>query len=224
MDAQQWLQRTFNCRLGDAELLRLALSHRSVGSRNNERLEFLGDAVLGHVAGAALYTRFPEADEGQLSRMRVSLVKGAVLADIAQEIGLGEQIRLGMGGRSGGGRHRRSILSDTLEAVLGAILLDRGFEVCRDCILQLLDSRLSCLDPALAVKDPKTRLQERLQGARRPLPHYDVVATRGEDHAQTFTVRCALSDTQEAAIAEGDSRRAAEQRAAEDLLMRLEDG
>ena len=211
-----------HCRLGDPQLLERALSHRSVGSRNNERLEFLGDAVLGCVISEALYRRFPEADEGQLSRMRVALVKGTALAELAREIGLGEQLRLGAGERSGGGRRRASILADTLEAVFGALVLDQGFEACRECILRLFDGRLRDLDPARAAKDPKTRLQELLQGAGRPLPVYAVVATRGDDHAQTFTVRCALPDSGGEALDEGGSRRAAEQGAAAKLLAQLE--
>jgi len=221
VDARQWLQQALGCRLGDPALLELALSHRSVGSRNNERLEFLGDAVLGQVVSESLYRRFPEADEGQLSRMRVSLVKGTALAELAREIGLGEQLRLGAGERSGGGRQRRSILADTLEALFGAVLLDQGYEACRDCILHLMDSRLSALDPAKAVKDPKTRLQELLQGGGRPLPLYEVLDTRGEEHAQLFTVRCLLADTGDESRAEGSSRRAAEQGAAAQLLERL---
>jgi dsRNA-specific ribonuclease len=137
VDDQQWLQRAhFGCRLDDGALLTQALTHRSVGSRNNERLEFLGDAVLGYVISAELYRRFPEADEGQLSRLRVSLVKGSALADWRGSWTSVRQLRLGRGTQRWG-RHRRSILADTLEAVIGAIALDRGIEECRRCVLNI---------------------------------------------------------------------------------------
>ena len=208
----------------DAALLSRALSHRSVGSCNNERLEFLGDAVLGFVLSEALYQRFPQADEGQLSRLRVVLVKGSALARLARELGLGERLRLGAGERSGGGRQRQSILADTLEAVLGAIALDRGIDCCRRAILHIFAERLEALDPAQVRKDAKTRLQEWLQGRGRPLPIYEVIDARGQEHQRIFRVRCSLSDDAAAAQAEGASRRAAEQDAAQALLATLEGG
>jgi ribonuclease-3 len=224
MDDQQWLQRNFGCRLSDAGLLSLALSHRSVGSRNNERLEFLGDAVLGYVVSEALYRRFPDADEGQLSRLRVALVKGSALAELAREIGLGAQLNLGAGERSGGGRQRKSILADTLEALLGAVTLDLGLEACREVILHLFSARIEGLDPERAHKDPKTSLQEYLQGSGRELPRYEVVSSAGEDHQRVFRVRCFLDDSPLACEAEGRSRRAAEQAAAGQLLAQLQGG
>lgn len=236
MDDQQWLRRNFGCAMHDEALLAQALSHRSVGSRNNERLEFLGDAVLGYVISEDIYRRFPDADEGQMSRLRVALVKGSALADLARELDLTEQIRLGAGERSGGGRQRSSILADTLEALFGALLLDRGADVCRDAILRIFRSRLEQLDPATAQKDPKTRLQELLQADARPLPRYEVLESRGEDHQRVFRVRVSLDDAGSAsrgggagtsgsvgyAEAEGGSRRAAEQAAADKLLAALE--
>lgn len=221
VDDQQWLQHSFGCRMQDATLLRQALSHRSVGDRNNERLEFLGDAVLDFVISEALYHQFPEADEGELSRLRVALVKGATLADLARELSLGERVRLGAGERSGGGRQRRSILADTLEAVIGALALDQGLSTCREAVLRIFQGRLQGLDLSRAEKDPKTRLQEWLQGAGRPLPAYELRETRGDDHDRHFTVSCSVSEPAASAEGEGRSLRAAEQAAAAALLARL---
>ncbi|EAQ99368.1 ribonuclease III [Congregibacter litoralis] len=221
MDAQQWLERQFGCRLNNDALLHQALSHRSVGSRNNERLEFLGDSVLGYVVSEELYRRFPDADEGQLSRLRVSLVKGSALAEVAREITLGEQLRLGVGERHGGGRRRNSILADSFEAILGAIVLDLGIEACRAAILKVFHARFEGLKLEQARKDPKTRLQELLQGSGRPLPEYVLRKATGEDHARIFTVACELADGREVAEGIGDSRRAAEQAAASAVLEQL---
>lgn len=221
MDSQQWLERHFGCRLRDSQLLIQALSHRSVGSRNNERLEFLGDSVLGYVISEDLYRRFPTADEGQLSRLRVSLVKGSALARLAREIELGEQLRLGSGERHGGGRRRDSILGDTLEAVLGAIAVDGGIDACKSAIFTIFESRLNDLKLEQARKDPKTRLQEYLQGRGRPLPEYELREADGEEHARVFTVACVLSDGDEESAGVGVSRRAAEQAAAIQVLAQL---
>jgi len=218
VDSQRWLEQYFGCRLGDERLLEQALSHRSVGSRNNERLEFLGDAVLSYVISEDLYSRFPTADEGQLSRLRVSLVKGSALAHLARELDLSAQLRLGSGERSGGGRQRASILADTLEAVLGAIALDQGIAVARDAVRKIFASRLSELHLDQALKDPKTRLQEFLQARQRPLPEYRLLSTEGEEHARSFTVACVLSDGGDEATGQGSSRRAAEQQAAQRAL------
>ncbi|WOJ96105.1 ribonuclease III [Congregibacter brevis] len=221
MDDQQWLERQFGCRLHQESLLAQALSHRSVGSRNNERLEFLGDSVLGYIVSEELYRRFPDADEGQLSRLRVSLVKGSALAEVARELSLGEQLRLGSGERHGGGRRRDSILADSFEAVLGAITLDSGIEACRQAIFKVFRSRLDGLRLEQARKDPKTRLQELLQGSGRPLPDYVLRNAAGEDHARIFTVACELADGKVIAEGVGDSRRAAEQAAAAAVLDQL---
>jgi ribonuclease-3 len=222
LDAQRWLRQHFGCELEDPDLLHQALSHRSVGRRNNERLEFLGDAVLGYVISDELFRRFPEADEGELSRLRVSLVKGKSLASLARKLGLGDYLMLGMGERHGGGRQRDSILADTLEALFGAISRDRGFEASRVAILQVFAQRLAALRLDQAVKDPKTRLQEHLQGQGRPLPDYLLDRTEGEDHVRRFFVSCALTDEGVMTAGEGNSRRAAEQAAATAMLARLE--
>lgn len=220
--ASRWLQQRFGCELRDQSLLLQALSHRSVGSRNNERLEFLGDAVLGYVISDELYRRFPDADEGELSRLRVSLVKGKTLALVARELELGEQLKLGMGEQHGGGRRRDSILADTFEALLGAIALDLGIEACRAAIFQVFAHRLADLKLDQAQKDPKTRLQEYLQGRTRPLPSYELERATGEDHAQTFFVSCTLLDDLQQTQGHGSSRRSAEQAAAEAMLGMLE--
>ena len=222
VSARQWLAEHFGCRLTDEGLLEQALSHRSVGTRNNERLEFLGDAVLSYVISDALYQQFPDADEGQLSRLRVSLVKGATLAALAREVDLGSHLKLGTGERSGGGRQRSSILADSFEAVLGAISLDLGIDAARAAILKVFDARLGALDLSQAQKDPKTRLQEWLQGRGRPLPEYALLRAEGEEHRRTFHVRCTLPDEEFTSEGQGSSRRTAEQRAASELLARLE--
>lgn len=212
------MQRVFGCRLHDEALLAQALSHRSVGARNNERLEFLGDSALGYAISECLYRRFPGADEGQLSRLRVALVKGSALAALARDIELGEHLRLGRGEKHAGGRRRDSILADTFEALIGAIALDLGLEACREAVLTVFASRLDDLRPEEARKDPKTRLQELLQAQRRPLPVYRLLRAEGQEHARKFTVSCALADSREQAQGEGRSRRSAEQLAAEHLL------
>jgi len=221
MDAQEWRERQCGCRLKDSTRRSQALSHRSVGSRNNERLEFLGDSVLGYLISEELYCRFPDADEGQLSRLRVSLVKGSALAAVARDLDLGEQLRLGSGEQHGGGRRRDSILADSLEAVLGAIALDLGLEACRVSIRKVFCSRLNGLRLEQARKDPKTRLQEFLQGTGRPLPSYVLRKAAGEEHAKTFTVACELTDGHEVAEGVGESRRSAEQSAATAILAQL---
>ncbi len=221
MDDQSWFAREFGCRLSSDSLLQQALTHRSVGRRNNERLEFLGDAVLGLVISEELYRRFPDADEGQLSRLRVSLVKGSSLAKLARELDVGAHLRLGSGETSGGGRQRSSILADTLEALLGAVLLDQGVAAAHTAVGRVFAERLWDLRLSAARKDPKTRLQVSLQARRRPLPNYEELSVTGADHQKTFTVRCLLTDDGETAEGEGASRRAAEQAAAEALLVSL---
>jgi ribonuclease III len=197
-----------------------ALTHRSASSRHNERLEFLGDSLLGQIISSQLYHRFPDASEGEMSRMRSSLVKEKTLAELASELQLGDVLHLGSGELKSGGFRRESILADALEALIGAIYLDAGFPVCEQVVLQLFESRLSQLPDSGTDKDAKTRLQEALQGARLPLPQYDLLATYGEAHAQTFHVRCTLHN---GSVAEGhgSSRRRAEQHAAEILLQQL---
>lgn len=211
------LTRDLDYRFSDKALLETALTHRSVTQNNNERLEFLGDAVLGMVIAEELFKRFPDANEGELSRLRASMVKGETLAEIALSFELGDAIRLGPGELKSGGFRRKSILADAFEAILGAIYLDGGFDSCRKIILKHFSSRLDTVSPETAQKDPKTRLQEYLQANQQALPDYEVVDIAGEAHAQTFTIECQVEGVQ-TVRAQGSSRRKAEQAAAEMIL------
>lgn len=197
------------------ERLEQALTHRSYGVPHNERLEFLGDSVLNCVIAQALFERFAEVREGDLSRLRATLVRQETLAEIAQKLGLGDQLRLGEGELKSGGFRRPSILADGLEAVIGAIFVDGGFEPARATILRLYEPFISNLDPRHSGKDAKTALQEFLQGRRLALPHYLLRATRGEAHAQEFEVECQIPELGIATLGRGSSRRAAEQEAAQ---------
>jgi ribonuclease-3 len=216
---------SFCSRLGylfrDTGLLDNALTHRSRGNRNNERLEFLGDAVLGLCISELLYERFPDVEEGDLSRLRASLVNRETLADIAATLELGELLRLGSGELKSGGFRRRSILADALEAVLGAIYLDGGFDAAGQVIKHLFAERLDKLPPPESLKDAKTRLQEILQGRGHALPEYSVESVSGRDHEQVFHVRCQLPALDLEASGSGGSRRKAEQAAASALLEKL---
>ncbi len=196
-------------------LLQQALTHRSHSSLNNERLEFLGDSVLNCVVAQLLYTQFPKLPEGDLSRLRAYLVKEATLSGIAASLGLGDHIRLGEGELKSGGWRRPSILADALEAVIGAVFLDAGFERARAVVTQFYAPLLEGLDPKTIGKDPKTLLQEYLQGRKLALPEYLLIATEGEAHCQTFRVECRIPALQIAVQGEGGSRRVAEQQAAE---------
>ena len=198
------------------ELLEEALTHRSASPRNNERLEFLGDALLNLVIAECLFQRYPQATEGDLSRLRSTLVKGEALAELARSLKLGENLRLGQGEVRSGGSQRESILADTLEAIFGAVYLDGGLNACRALILNLYQEGLAGLASADESKDPKTRLQEYLQARQQPLPVYSVLEVRGEPHAQSFTVECAVANRR--AVAVGSSRRKAEQDAARQVL------
>ena len=191
-----------------------ALTHRSFGAVHNERLEFLGDSVLNCVIAQALYERFSEVREGDLSRLRANLVRQETLAEVAQRLGLGEQLRLGEGELKSGGFRRPSILADALEALFGAVFVDGGFEQARKTILMLYEPFLAHLDPRHSGKDAKTALQEFLQGRRLALPQYQLRATRGEAHAQEFEVECLIPELGISTIGRGPSRRAAEQEAA----------
>ena len=204
----------------DEALRDQALTHRSASSKHNERLEFLGDALLGQIISTQLYLRFPDASEGEMSRMRSSLVKERTLAELAAELQLGDVLHLGSGELKSGGFRRESILADALEALIGAVYLDAGFPVCEQMVLRLFSERLNLLPDTGTDKDAKTRLQEALQGARLPLPQYELLATYGEAHAQTFHVRCTLHDGS-TAEGRGSSRRRAEQQAAEVLLQQF---
>jgi ribonuclease-3 len=199
----------------DPDLLRQALTHRSFGTPHNERLEFVGDAVLNCVVALALFQRFPQIDEGELSRARASLVNRDTLARIARRLGLGEAVRLGEGELKSGGSDRGSILADALEAVFGAVFLDAGFDAAKRVIVAAYGDELALADPATLGKDPKTRLQEWLQARRIPVPEYAVVGTQGEAHAQQFAVECRVPSLGVTAHGEGPSRRAAEQDAAQ---------
>lgn len=200
-------------RFRNVALLRLALTHRSVGAPNNERLEFLGDAVLGLVMGELLYDRFPAFAEGELSRLRAYLVSGDTLARIALALGVQQRLRLGKGERVGSGV-RRTMLAGALEAVLGAVWIDSGLESCRQCVRRWFADDIEMAVAAPSTRDPKTRLQEYLQAKGEPLPLYTVMGTSGPDHAQCFEVACSLSLLAEPAIGRGASRREAEKRAA----------
>jgi ribonuclease-3 len=198
----------------DAGLLEQALTHRSFGTPNNERLEFLGDSVLNFVIANQLYARFPRLSEGDLSRLRAHLVKKDTLFELAGEIGLGDAIRLGEGELKSGGFRRPSILADTLEALFGAAFLDSGFDAAKRLVETLYQPLLDGLDPKQMGKDPKTLLQEFLQSRQVALPVYSVLATEGEAHDQVFTVECAVPQLQIKTQGEGHSRRSAEQEAA----------
>ncbi len=203
------------------ELLDLALTHRSCGSRNNERLEFLGDSILGFTIGEALFHQFPEANEGQLSRLRSQLVRGETLAQIARELQVGDNLILGEGEMKSGGHRRDSILADSVEAMIGAIHMDAGLDACMKCLLAWYETRLSALSIDGVAKDPKTRLQELLQSRRKPLPKYEVVQVEGDAHAQTFTVECRVSVLSKPTRATASSRRSAEKQAAQAALEQI---
>jgi len=206
------------------ELLRAALTHRSVGALNNERLEFLGDALLNAIVACELFARKPEAEEGELSRLRAWLVRGETLSEVGKHLNLGSVLRLGEGERKSGGARRASIVADGVEAIIGAVYLDGGYEAARALVLRLLAERLDDLPALEALKDPKTRLQEYLQARQQPLPDYELVHARGADHAREFTVRCRVQDADMCCEATASSRRRAEQQAAEQCLQRLQGG
>jgi ribonuclease-3 len=219
--SSDWVERHMGCRLASDALLEEALTHRSLGARNYERLEFLGDAVLSFVVAEMLYREFDGATEGELSRYRSTLVSGQALGEMALSLGLGEHLRLGEGELKSGGFRRVSILADALEALIGAVYLELGMPAARRAIERMLGNRLRDLPAASELKDPKTRLQERLQARGLGLPRYEVTEVRGDPHAQQFTVRCEVDDLGLAVEATGTSRRRAEQEAAGLLLERL---
>lgn len=199
-------------------LLKAALTHRSKDVENNERLEFLGDAVLGVVITARLFQQFPYAREGELSRLRANLVNENSLAEIAQKFNLSDHLRLGLGELKSGGMRRKSILADTLEAIIGAIYLDSDILSCEKIILQWFEERLNNLGKIEAQKDPKSRLQEYLQSNQMSLPIYTIIAATGEAHAKQFEVSCEVEGINYRGLGEGSSRRVAEQMAAENFL------
>ena len=198
-----------------------ALTHRSFGSPHNERLEFLGDGVLNCIVAEELYTRFAGLSEGQLSRLRANLVRKESLSAIALELGLSEFLRLGEGELASGGRNRPSMLADALEAVYGAVFRDGGYEAVREAVRHTFRDEFAKLDPAKPSKDPKTLLQEHLQGRQLKLPSYRVVATEGAAHRQTFEVECMVTELKLNATGTGSTRRLAEQNAAAKILRQL---
>ncbi|RBO85016.1 ribonuclease III [Marinomonas aquiplantarum] len=207
----------------DLGLLELALTHRSYGGKNNERLEFLGDSILNYVIAEDLFHRFPKAKEGELSRLRASLVKGDTLAELAREFQLGDFLKLGAGELKSGGFRRDSILADSVEGIIGAMYLDAGMDVCRQHILAWYKDRLEATSLKVVTKDAKTRLQEYLQARKHALPQYEVVDIVGEPHDQTFHVHCHIEVCNDAIEGRGNSRRIAEQNAAAKALEKLEE-
>ena len=212
------LCRTLGYEFNDINLLIQALTHRSAANKHNERLEFLGDSILSIVISDALYHQFPKATEGDLSRMRATLVKGDTLTLIAKEFKLGDYLFLGPGELKSGGFRRESILADAVEAIIGAVYLDANIDACRTLLLNWYEQRLAKIKPGINQKDPKTILQEHLQCFKKPLPDYQVVKVEGEAHDQTFTVECRITDLADVVIGVASSRRKAEQLAAAQVL------
>ncbi len=217
----QELQKKLGLHFHDSALLKSALTHRSAGPDNNERLEFLGDAVLGFVIAECLYYKFPQANEGVLSRLRANLVNQTALAELARQLELGDYLILGSGELKNGGMNRDSILSDALEAVMGAIVEDQGIDVCKRWILGLFVERIRALSLDTWEKDPKTRLQEMMQSKGLGLPVYTLKSKSGLPHQQSFCVECRVSSLDQPAVGVGSSRKRAEQQAAEEMLARL---
>lgn len=205
---------TFN----NIDLLLQALTHRSAKGTHNERLEFLGDSILGYVIAEVLFQKFPTHDEGDLTRMRSTLVRGVTLAEIGRGFNLGEHLILGPGELKSGGHRRDSILEDAVEAIIGAVYLDSDNDTAKALVLNWFADRLDKIKPGNEQKDPKTRLQEYLQARKIALPLYDVVHTSGQSHNQQFTVRCTTAVLKTEVITKGTSRRKAEQAAAQQVL------
>lgn len=226
MRSADWPDRWIREKLGyeprDLSLFAAALTHRSASGPNNERLEFLGDAVLNLVIAELLYRSSPDASEGDLSRLRARIVSAEPLADVAAELNLGDELHLGSGELKTGGFRRQSILADALEAICGALFLDGGLETARRVIVQLFESRIAALPDAATLKDAKTRLQEYLQSHGHALPRYSVERTEGEAHAQTFWATCEVDALGLRTSGSGSTRRRAEQEAAELILRAIE--
>jgi ribonuclease-3 len=216
------LEKIIGYKFNDEALLVTALTHRSMGRGNNERLEYLGDAALGFIITDSIFQKFPQATEGELTRLRASLVKGETLAKLGRDLGLGDYIKLGPGERKSGGWRRDSILANTFEAIIGAIYLDADMEVCRKCVISLYQQLLSKVSPDTLNKDPKTTLQELLQSRRLELPVYSVLSESGDAHDRLFNVACTIIEPDISVQAEGRSKRLAEQAAAEKALLKLE--
>ncbi len=212
------IQAVLGYEFDDLSLLETALTHRSAGNPNNERLEFLGDAVLSAIIANELYTRFPDGDEGQLTRLRSTLVKKESLANLARELDLGSYLKLGEGELKTGGWRRSSILENTLESIIGAVYLDSDFDRCQEFVQVIYKKLLDSISLDDIQKDPKTKLQEYLQARKMPVPIYEVLSTTGKSHQQTFTVSCFCNELPAALQAQGSSRRKAEQAAAQQVL------
>lgn len=219
------LERSIGYHFNDIALLKLALTHRSAAAQHNERLEFLGDSILNFTIAEALYHQFPRCNEGELSRMRATLVREPTLAMLARQFELGDYMSLGSGELKSGGFRRESILADCVEAIIGAMSLDQDLTVTTQVVRNWYKTLLAEIKPGDNQKDAKTRLQEYLQGKRLPLPSYEVVNIQGEAHCQTFTVECKIKSadkTDRTFVGKGSSRRKAEQAAAEQILKELE--
>ena len=219
---QQDLTKRLTYKFVETNLLTQALTHRSYSAQNNERLEYLGDGALNFIIANQLYQRFPALDEGDLSRLRAQLVKEATISEIALSLDLGDALKLGEGELKSAGWRRPSILADALEAIIGAVYLDGGFAAAEALVLNLYADKLNTIDPKVIDKDPKSLLQELLQGNKVSVPEYAVVHTGGEAHAQVFIVECFIQKMDIRTVGEGTSRRIAEQKAAQLALLELE--
>lgn len=202
-------------------LLVTALTHRSYRKKNNERLEFLGDAVLNFCISQKLFHEYPTYDEGDLSRLRANLVNGEILAALAKQMGIDKYLRLGVGELKSGGLHRRSTLANAMEAIIGAIYVDGGIDVCRERLLSWFSESFIKSTSRGIKKDPKTQLQEYAQAKKMTLPKYAILSTKGREHTQVFHVECVVPELEQVAVGAGSSRRRAEQDAAEKLLILL---
>ena len=216
------LERKIGYQFNDPDLLKQALTHRSAASKHNERLEFLGDAILNLTIAEALYHQFPRCNEGELSRMRATLVREPTLAQLARQFELGDYLALGAGELKSGGFRRESILADCMEAIIGAMSLDCDLANATQIVRQWYQPLLQQIKPGENQKDAKTRLQEYLQGRHLALPIYNVIAIKGEAHCQTFTVECNVPNMERTFVGNGSSRRKAEQAAAEQILTELD--
>ena len=219
--AETWLNKALDYKFNDKRLLEQSLTHRSAPGENNERLEFLGDAVLDFVISEVVFRMHPLAPEGDLSRLRASLVKDVTLAAVAADLGLGEHLILGSGERKTGGHRRDSILADALEAIFGAVYLDAGFDAASKLIERTFGARLQNFPDADDLRDPKTRLQEWLQARQMGLPNYELVQVTGQAHRQVFEVSCSVNGMEISTLGSGTTRRNAEQQAADSMLAAL---
>ncbi|MWP48276.1 MULTISPECIES: ribonuclease III [unclassified Gilliamella] len=215
------IQQSIGYQFQDLSLLELALTHRSANKMHNERLEFLGDSILSFVIADELYHRFVKQDEGDLSQMRATLVCGQMLAEMGKDFKLGDHLILGQGELKSGGFRRESIISDTVEAIIGAIYLDSNIDTIRQLILSWYQTRLNQIQPGIKQKDAKTKLQEYLQGTHRPRPCYLIVEVTGDNHEQEFLIQCKIDNDDRQYLGRGLSRRKAEQIAAQEALNQL---